>query len=287
MGLLDEAIREHLELKRRRGADAGEISRAESEALGPVRRAPDGTPDLAPIPMPEAPAKPPVANDEVPLGHDVEPDWKDETAARADDPPTPAYEPPPIPAAPAPAPAPAPDPGYAMPPAVPPPPAYDEPPPVPAAPDPGPGYVMPPAVPPPPVYDEHPPGFEDLDEPGEEPPAEPPRAKRGLRLRLRRHGASDEPAPAAPPRPSFEELERPVAAHESPPAAYQPPPPPYVPPPSPIQPPPAHDPDTAPSDGDPAGEDLLEETPEFLEETPDHDRLWFEQRPPRGFDFDK
>jgi hypothetical protein len=34
------------------------------------------------------------------------------------------------------------------------------------------------------------------------------------------------------------------------------------------------------------GEDVLEETPEFLQDTPDHDRLWFEQRPPRDFDFD-
>ena len=32
--------------------------------------------------------------------------------------------------------------------------------------------------------------------------------------------------------------------------------------------------------------DVLEETPEFLQDTPDHDRLWFEQRPPRDFDFD-
>ena len=32
--------------------------------------------------------------------------------------------------------------------------------------------------------------------------------------------------------------------------------------------------------------DVLEGTPEFLEETPEHDRLWFEQRPPRDFDFD-
>ena len=33
-------------------------------------------------------------------------------------------------------------------------------------------------------------------------------------------------------------------------------------------------------------EDVLEETPEFLQETPEHDRLWFEQKPPRDFDFD-
>jgi len=33
-------------------------------------------------------------------------------------------------------------------------------------------------------------------------------------------------------------------------------------------------------------DDVLEETPEFLQDAPDHDRLWFEQRPPRDFDFD-
>jgi hypothetical protein len=36
MGLLDEAIREHLELKRRRGADPGAVAREEHEALAPV-----------------------------------------------------------------------------------------------------------------------------------------------------------------------------------------------------------------------------------------------------------
>ena len=38
MGLLDDAIREHLELKRRRGADAEEVTRLEQEALGPPQR---------------------------------------------------------------------------------------------------------------------------------------------------------------------------------------------------------------------------------------------------------
>src|SRR5215207_11429950 len=37
---------------------------------------------------------------------------------------------------------------------------------------------------------------------------------------------------------------------------------------------------------DPETEDVLEDTPDFLQETPEHDRLWFEQRPPRDFDFD-
>jgi hypothetical protein len=47
MGLLDEAIREHLELKRRAGADAIEVARQEREALGPVVR---GDPLMADLP---------------------------------------------------------------------------------------------------------------------------------------------------------------------------------------------------------------------------------------------
>jgi hypothetical protein len=42
MGLLDDAIREHLELKRRRGADPGEVAREQHEALDPVERGDDG-----------------------------------------------------------------------------------------------------------------------------------------------------------------------------------------------------------------------------------------------------
>jgi hypothetical protein len=33
-------------------------------------------------------------------------------------------------------------------------------------------------------------------------------------------------------------------------------------------------------------EDVLEETPDFLEESPEDDQLWFEQKPPKDFDFD-
>jgi hypothetical protein len=36
MGLLDDAIREHLELRRRHGADPSEVMSKEQEALGPV-----------------------------------------------------------------------------------------------------------------------------------------------------------------------------------------------------------------------------------------------------------
>jgi hypothetical protein len=43
----------------------------------------------------------------------------------------------------------------------------------------------------------------------------------------------------------------------------------------------------APNEGTDPVEDVLEETPDFLRETPEQERLWFEQQPPRDFDFDK
>jgi hypothetical protein len=43
---------------------------------------------------------------------------------------------------------------------------------------------------------------------------------------------------------------------------------------------------SAGDDDEDEDEDLLEDTPDFLQETPEHDRLWFEQKPPRDFDFD-
>ena len=43
----------------------------------------------------------------------------------------------------------------------------------------------------------------------------------------------------------------------------------------------------SPADPPAEGEDVLEETPDFLQETPEHDRLWFEQKPPRDFDLDR
>jgi hypothetical protein len=48
------------------------------------------------------------------------------------------------------------------------------------------------------------------------------------------------------------------------------------------EPPPRQSPEHASSEED---EDVLEETPEFLQDAPEHDRLWFEQKPPRDFDF--
>lgn len=48
---------------------------------------------------------------------------------------------------------------------------------------------------------------------------------------------------------------------------------------------PAASEEDAPSTPD-SDEDLLEETPDFLEGAPEDDRLWFEQKPPKDFDFD-
>src|SRR3954447_1905617 len=164
MGLLDDAIREHLELKRKHGANPEDVARQEQEALGPgqrnefaqpegaaqaprERRAPD---DRAAAAAPPEACKPPPA-DELPEG----------------------------------------EPGIA-----------EEPP---AAEAPG--------------YDEDP----WLDEEPDEVPAE-------------------EALQDRPRRPAAETCEE---------------------------------------------DDVLEETPDFLQETPEHDRLWFEQKPPRDFDWDK
>ena len=38
MSILDDAIREHLELKRAHGADEGELKKLEDEAFGPPQR---------------------------------------------------------------------------------------------------------------------------------------------------------------------------------------------------------------------------------------------------------
>lgn len=67
MGLLDEAIREHLELKRQRGADPSEIARAEHEALEPIFPPEGGAEDDAePVESPaevEPSAEVPLAED--------------------------------------------------------------------------------------------------------------------------------------------------------------------------------------------------------------------------------
>jgi hypothetical protein len=79
MGLLDEAIRDHLELKRRRGADPTEIAREEREALEPVF--PD---EPRPPGFEEEPQAASVVDEEAPHGDPLE-----EAAAVADAAPDP------------------------------------------------------------------------------------------------------------------------------------------------------------------------------------------------------
>src|SRR3979409_1566743 len=86
MGLLDDAIREHLELKRKHGANPEDVARQEQEALGPGQRNEFAHPEgaaQAPTepphdPVPEAAAPPvgearptfeePAPTDELPEG---------------------------------------------------------------------------------------------------------------------------------------------------------------------------------------------------------------------------
>jgi len=234
MGLLDDAIREHLELKRRRGGDPAEIARAEQEALGPVRR--------EAAPAAEAPHEHAGDADRgAPAGHDEPPAAHSETLAAAHDfddepsrPPAPPEEqtriiaPDERPAAPA---------------------AHDEP----AHRHVPEQHLAAPA-------DKLPPGADAFDEPHRPAVPEQHIAAPADRLPPR----EEQPAPpAAPPAddPRHSDVvdqpttEYRVEDHHDEPASH----------------------------GD---EDVLEETPDFLQETPEHDRLWFEQRPPRDFDFD-
>src|SRR5918992_2879228 len=100
MGLLDDAIREHLELKRRHGADPEEVSRQEREALGAPARgefAQPGGAAAAPA-EPEEPAaveaEPEPAEPEEPQSEvDEELREPPEDAARQPEPePAPGYE---------------------------------------------------------------------------------------------------------------------------------------------------------------------------------------------------
>jgi hypothetical protein len=312
MGLLDDAIREHLDLKRQRGADPGEIERLEREALGPVRREPTARMGAVPQLEVQAPPEPgfepatelfrpaepapkrgflrrgksaaaETASDfadhldegmhrESGLAHD-DPFAHDDGFDDHDDPFEPGahvadadpfgYEDPsthehagealaaePAPAAEPQAPAPVVEPaGPAEPPHL----IFD------SAPPPRPKFApVPPSV--------------------AEPEPEPaPVDEAELEPEVEEHPTTVlEPAPPAaqaPSRPVLDQRARADAAREtrewSVEEAFA-----------------AEDAgDKAPA-LDPLEEDPLEETPEFLQDTPDHDRLWFEQRPPRDFDFD-
>jgi len=255
MGLLDDAIREHLDLKRRRGADPAEIERAEREALGPVRREPQPDHELLLEPEPAA-----ILDHEPVAPYTNGAGW-DEPAATAaapaelDDPWAPAGGQPEL---------------------------------VPQAPG---GSFE----------DDDP--FEgddpfESDDPFEDEDADEDDAKEGDD-----DGYEDddyEVESSAGPAPQMAPTYYDPPTEPAPPA--RPAPPPVAATPPPVEPAPPREPprlsehllgetieyDVEESFDGPEGdgEDVLEETPEFLQDTPDHDRLWFEQRPPRDFDFE-
>jgi hypothetical protein len=186
MGLLDEAIREHLELKRRRGADPTEVERLEREALGPVRRIQAG---------PASDEAPEMAGEAVDLGPAA--DQGEDRPELADD-------------------------------------------------------------------------YEFADEPELEYGTE------HEHYAVEEAAAAEVPSEPAPQEAEVHGVVPPPEPHPSDRPVYQ-------------------DPGVETAEYDveaehkaeqASDEDVLEETPEFLQETPDHDRLWFEQRPPKDFDFD-
>lgn len=195
MGLLDDAIRDHLDLKRRRGADPAEIERAEREALGPVRREPIAPEDGAEGPLTSSglEAAPPGAElprersgEAAPTAEGYGEDFEHEPAAGED---------------------------------------WDD-------------YED----------DEYEDDEDEADDAGglEAHPG-PDVSARGSR------------APDQSGRPHPDDDLDATQIHEIKPAG----------------------------DSEGGTEDVLEETPDFLQDTPDHDRLWFEQRPPRDFDFEE
>ena len=66
MGILDEAIREHLELKRQHGADDSELKQLEDDAFGPPGRPGDEKPDPVAEAATEFMAQPDLGDDAKP-----------------------------------------------------------------------------------------------------------------------------------------------------------------------------------------------------------------------------
>jgi hypothetical protein len=236
MGVLEDAIREHLELKRAHGASDEELEREETEALGSARRQEPADEADAPVDEEALPEDEPFAEEapsaEAPPAEDPLP--YDDEALHAED----------------------------------------------AAPEAPLDFGEPPEL-----------GADEGFASGEL-PEEDLSAGRGSFVDDELEGDDLAPEPAVPPDFATEFEDPPEA---EPPLAEPPPPeshheaiafdedePGVAPPmPEPAQPEPAG---TEGPEGE--AEDVLEDTPDFLQDTPDHDRLWFEQKPPRDFDFD-
>jgi hypothetical protein len=207
MGLLDDAIREHLDLKRRRGADPAEVARLEHEALGPVRREPATADAPAEQPSVEQPAaeaaQPEHAEHPQPAHEDQHPDEHTHVL-----PPEERHEPP-----------------------------HGD-----------------------PLFEQHAHNVE-LGGAAAEPEPSATDADRA--------GGDEDARPAGESRTgAHPESSGPARGSVDPKVVDQP------------------TTEYRVEDHEDPADDVLEETPDFLQETPEHDRLWFEQRPPRDFDFD-
>jgi hypothetical protein len=243
MGILDDAIKEHLELKRAHGASDDEIRRKEAEAFGqprqeaaaaappevpedehtqlltpdePVQAEEPGLADLEPLePAPEDPYA-------VHPGDDLVPDPDVPPAAEAG---AGTFEP-----------------GGEADPGPPAPRAHDH------------------------HHDEQHPALVDHDHIGGEEHAPEPVFRQSAETPTAPPGTPLDPAPVEDPPVGDPPVEHPDID----------------------EPPPRQSPEHASSEhasSEDDDEDVLEETPEFLQDAPEHDRLWFEQKPPRDFDF--
>jgi hypothetical protein len=287
MGILDDAIRQHLDLKRKHGAQEDEVQILEDEAFGPPSR--PGDPDF--------PERPPTGEEQIVAEAQNGEDPQAEATA------APALEEPP----------PAPELDFE---------AEPEEPVAPPEPEEPVAAEAEEAAPPPPPVDS--PGFfdqasdsgalheETVEHPAPLPPEDETPPPEPLAEEPEPPAAEPEPAPPTGESTEFEigeiELELDEEFEEfretgDEPEATAPPPPPG---PAPAPPPPAPAPDEesfefdaveeeaveegAVEEGAPVEEDgeedVLEETPEFLRDTPEDERLWFEQGEPKDFDFD-
>jgi hypothetical protein len=310
MGILDEAIREHLDLRRRHGADDGELKQLEDEAFGPPSR--PGEPDFpqkegeesggetgaeAPTELVK-PAESGQAGEKAPP--EAEPD-SEAPAAEAAATEAPATEPPdaeaPTEAPPGPEPVAPPEPTEPPEPVAPPEPAEPpEPePPEPSAPSPEAAAAKEAEST---FFDQEAGELEldDLDleiedepEQSSEPGAAGPETTQESELARPGEGLDEsepeaaEAPPEEPPVETFETVEHDVEQH------MDPPPPPGTDEAPIAAPEEAGEEEPEPAEGDEGEQgddgDVLEETPEFLQDQPEDDELWFEQGKPKDFDF--
>ncbi len=286
MGILDDAIREHLELKRQRGADESELKQLEDEAFGPPTRPGEADfPETGESPeqsgngvaaetavaeapgAPEAPVTP--LPDEPDTSAEPEPDTGAEPAIEEEEAHDEGGEP-----------QEAGEPRFAE--------SSEE--------------IAEPSEEPTTLYDR---GAEEelefgdvdltLDEGHEGTPAERP-LEEAEQASQEPHGEADAPIETLetvehpfpeelvkptppdeeiPPSEPLPEREEPLPAPEEEQAAEEE---------HPAEEQPAEEEEHPAEEGE-EGEDVLADTPEFLKDAPEDDELWFEQREPKDFDF--